>query len=139
MNRTKVTTSLKSNWLLRLICVLVALIQLYTMITNISINMQLGRTIDWMDYIPNVGLAILFLTWACINEQFFIRGDERLDAIRKQAIYLTFYFIIGYAGILGMIALLSWLTMTALQALTLLLYMGSITLQIIHAILLRKN
>lgn len=139
MNRTKVTSSLKKRWLLRLMYVLLALLQLYIMIININTNRQLGRASYWMDYIPNVGLAILFLTWACINEQFFIRGDERLDAIRKQAMYLTFYFIVGYMGILCMIALFSWLPMTAFQALTLLIFMSSITMQIIHAILLRKN
>ncbi|WP_046212689.1 hypothetical protein [Paenibacillus wulumuqiensis] len=138
MSKTQVSQQRKHPLVIRILFILVALFQIYVMIDSIHVNRELGRPIDWLSYIPNIGLALILLIWAFINEQFFIRGDERLDAIRHRAIYLTFYFMLGYIAVMYTLTLLAFLPLTANQVLMLLLYMGCITLQIIHSILLKK-
>jgi len=139
MSKTQISQASKNRMLTRIMFVLVGVVQLYVIISGIHMRMEMGREIDWMSYVPNIGLVILCLTSAFISEEFFVRGDERLNAIRKQAIYITFYFILGYMVIMYILTLFPSMSLTANQAIMLPLYIGAITLQIIHAILLRKN
>ncbi|WP_017811152.1 MULTISPECIES: hypothetical protein [Paenibacillus] len=139
MSKTQISQASKNRMLTRIMFVLIGVVQLYVIISGIYMRMEMGREIDWMSYVPNIGLVIIFLTWAFMSEEFFVRGDERLNAIRKQAIYMTFYFILGYMVIIYILTLFPSMPLTANQAIMLPLYIGSITLQIIHAILLRKN
>ncbi|WP_458120940.1 hypothetical protein [Paenibacillus sp. Z6-24] len=138
MSKTQVSQQRKHPLVTRILFIFVALFQICVMIDSIHVNREIGRSINWLDYVPNIGMALLFLTWAFINKQFFIRGDERIDAIRHRAIYLTFYFMLGYIAIIYTLTMVSLVPMTANQALVLLIYLSTITLQIIQSILFKK-